>query len=60
MTQQKLAPSTVSAAAVTPVLVWVWGIWFPEVQMPPEVAAAFGGIMGGFLAYLMRLLPDTG
>ncbi|HAA93859.1 MAG: hypothetical protein CMM48_00575 [Rhodospirillaceae bacterium] len=52
--------STAAGATTAPVVVWFWGLAFPDTAMPPEVAAALGATLGAVASYLLRMLPDTG
>lgn len=38
------------------VLVWVWGLAFPDTSLPPEAAAALTALIMGFYGPLKRKL----
>lgn len=43
------------AVAASVVIAWLWGLLFPETEMPQEVAASIGAIVGPFIQDLRNL-----
>ena len=39
-------------APLASVLAWLWGVLYPETPMPPEVAAALGGLIGTIASFV--------
>lgn len=50
----KVAGSLVTGAGFATALVWIWSLAFPETPLPPEVAAAFAGLLGGVYGPIKR------
>jgi len=55
--KKKIVGQTAAGAGVASVTAWVWNINYPESQMPAEVAAALGGVIGPAIKYLVSWLP---
>lgn len=47
-------------APVAAVAAWLWNGSFPEFQMPAEVAAAVGGLLGPAISWAVSWLPQSG
>lgn len=54
MSKPKVVGSFVAGAGGGAVLVWAWGLFFPDIVMPPEVAAAVAGFIGGVYGPIVR------
>lgn len=40
------------------VLIWAWGLTFPEMPMPPEVAAALAPALVKLVEWLLQYVPE--
>jgi len=46
-----------TGAVTAGVIVWLWGLWKPDIPMPGEVAAGFGYLLGKVWEYASQFLP---
>lgn len=57
MTYQKVGVTASSSSGAGAVVAWLWNVFLPEHQMPPEVAAAVGGLLAPIIAYFVSWFP---
>lgn len=46
---------TGATTGVAVLVAWIWGMAVPETPMPPEVAAAAGGVLGPLVEDLRKI-----
>ena len=39
-------------------VIWLFGVWKPELVIPPEMAALIAGILGGIFGPIVRFLNN--
>jgi hypothetical protein len=44
---------TGGGVALAPILIWIFGL-FTDVQMPPEIAAGIGALIGNVIGYFFE------
>ena len=54
----RVVGQSAAGAPFAAVLAWAWNMSFPDMQMPAEVAAPLGGLVGPIIAYLVSWLPS--
>lgn len=60
-TNKRVAGNAALGAMVTPILVWWWNGFNPDLpQLSPEVAASVGSIIGVVISYAVSWLPRPG
>lgn len=55
--KKKVLGQSAIGAPVAAVAAWLWNGSFPEFQMPAEVAAAVGGLLGPIISWAVSWLP---
>lgn len=60
LVKSSLASGTGGGAGAAAFVIWLAGVLWPDLVIPPEIAAviggAMGGLIGGFFGPIMRLV----
>ena len=55
----KIKPNApLAGASLGAIVAWGWNAGFPEVQMPAEVAAPLGALLGPVIRWFIAWLPE--